>query len=257
MLQSLLMSVIPLLTDAEHDFVEWLSPLVHLFFCWMISTTQVSNTINNTSHRVSSSTRWHFAFTAMLSLQWNPCSNCTMFVKATKPLHWLQICPIVYNKGAPPTIPQSYIRVRAVVWACGEWQTDTQTCVTNVHFTSSTTHAKCNEQSQTLITDKKFGSMVTKDQGKSELGWEDEEAADEGRRSKWQTASQAQDHSRPRSRLRSRSRSSRWTLTTVVTTISDWNGNTKLAIMKVIRHWSSYILKCLASVCVRYGLSEH
>jgi len=47
-----------------------------------------------------------------------------------------------------PTIPPSYIRVRAVVWECGEGQTPThkhtQTCVTNIHFASTTTHAKCN-----------------------------------------------------------------------------------------------------------------
>jgi len=42
----------------------------------------------------------------------------------------------------------SYIRVRAVVWAYGRGQTDTQTYtqtrVTTIHFASSTTHAKCN-----------------------------------------------------------------------------------------------------------------
>ena len=37
----------------------------------------------------------------------------------------------------------SYIRVRAVVWACGRGQTDRQTRVTTIHFASSTTHAKC------------------------------------------------------------------------------------------------------------------
>jgi len=45
-----------------------------------------------------------------------------------------------------------YIRVCAVVWACGRGQTDThtnrqtdtQTRVTTVHFASCTTHAKCN-----------------------------------------------------------------------------------------------------------------
>jgi len=48
-------------------------------------------------------------------------------------------------------MPPSYIRVRAVVWAYGRGQTDrqtyrqtgTQTRVTTIHFTSSTTHAKC------------------------------------------------------------------------------------------------------------------
>jgi len=44
-----------------------------------------------------------------------------------------------------PTIPSSYIRVRAVVCKCDEGHTDTQTAVTTIHFASSTTHAKCND----------------------------------------------------------------------------------------------------------------
>jgi len=53
-----------------------------------------------------------------------------------------------------PTIPPTYIGVRAVVWECGEVQADrhtdrdrhkhTQTAVTTIHFASSTTHARCN-----------------------------------------------------------------------------------------------------------------
>ena len=64
---------------------------------------------------------------------------------ATQPIHRLQIRPIVHNQGASPTTPPSYIRVRAVVWACGRRQTDRQTRVTTIHFASSTTHAKCNQ----------------------------------------------------------------------------------------------------------------
>jgi len=47
-------------------------------------------------------------------------------------------------RGSPYHFP-SYIRVRAVVWECGEGQTDihTQTAVANVHFSSATPHAKC------------------------------------------------------------------------------------------------------------------
>jgi len=49
--------------------------------------------------------------------------------------------------GSPYHSP-SYIRVRAIVWACGRGQTnrhtDTQTRVTTIHFSWSTTHAKCN-----------------------------------------------------------------------------------------------------------------
>jgi len=51
----------------------------------------------------------------------------------------------VHNYTAPPTIPPSYIRVRAVVWECGEGQTDTQVGVTNIHFTSAMPHVKCSE----------------------------------------------------------------------------------------------------------------
>jgi len=53
------------------------------------------------------------------------------------------------QREGTPTIPPSYIRVRAVVWECGEGQTDThrqthtQTDITTIHFASSTTHAKC------------------------------------------------------------------------------------------------------------------
>jgi len=45
------------------------------------------------------------------------------FVIATKPVHRLQIRQIVHNQWAPPTMPQSYIRIRAVAWECGEGQT--------------------------------------------------------------------------------------------------------------------------------------
>jgi len=65
-------------------------------------------------------------------------------VTATKPMHRLQIRPIV-----PPTIPPSYIRVRAVMCECGEGQTDKQTAVTTIHFVS----AKCknNDEHEYII----------------------------------------------------------------------------------------------------------
>jgi len=54
-------------------------------------------------------------------------------------------------------MPPSYIRVRAVVWAYGrgqtDTQTDTQTHVTTIHFASSTTHAKCNKRPSVLVGD--------------------------------------------------------------------------------------------------------
>ena len=47
-------------------------------------------------------------------------------VTATKPVHRLQIRPIVHN-GRHRYHSPSYIRVCAVVWECGEGQTDRQT----------------------------------------------------------------------------------------------------------------------------------
>jgi len=58
-------------------------------------------------------------------------------------------------------MPPSYIRVRAVVWAYGRGQTDTQTDtqarVTTIHFASSTTHAKCSDFSLVMqYSDKRY-----------------------------------------------------------------------------------------------------
>jgi len=52
-------------------------------------------------------------------------------------------------EGTPYHSP-SYFRVRAVVWGCGEEQTDrhTQTAVANIHFTSTKPHTKCNFKNQ-------------------------------------------------------------------------------------------------------------
>jgi len=44
-------------------------------------------------------------------------------VIATKPVHWLQIRPIVHNLGAPPTIPPNYIWFCVVVQECSDGQT--------------------------------------------------------------------------------------------------------------------------------------
>jgi len=52
---------------------------------------------------------------------------------------------------AARTIPPIYIRIGAVVWECGEGQTDrqtdTQTAVTAIYFTSPMFHAKGNNYS--------------------------------------------------------------------------------------------------------------
>jgi len=56
----------------------------------------------------------------------------------------------LHNSRVPLTIPPSYIRVRAVVWKCGEGQSDrhinTQTAVANIYFASATPHAKFNKE---------------------------------------------------------------------------------------------------------------
>ena len=42
---------------------------------------------------------------------------------ATQPVHQLQICPIVHKQGASPNTPPIYVRVCAIVWACGHTDT--------------------------------------------------------------------------------------------------------------------------------------
>ena len=65
--------------------------------------------------------RWAWRITAGL------CHAFPYVAIATHPVHRLQIRPIVHNQGASPTTPPSYIRVRAMVWACGCGQTHRQT----------------------------------------------------------------------------------------------------------------------------------
>jgi len=48
-------------------------------------------------------------------------------VTATKLVYRLQIHQNVHNYRARPIIPPTYIRVRAVVWECGEGQRDRHT----------------------------------------------------------------------------------------------------------------------------------
>jgi len=64
-------------------------------------------------------------------------------VVATKSVHRSKIRPIVEST---PSILPSYIRVRAVVWKCGEEQTDTQTDARDQYTFRFvyTTHRKCN-----------------------------------------------------------------------------------------------------------------
>jgi len=66
-----------------------------------------------TMHKVSTSTRWHFAF----ALSCHSNETCAPIANLHNSI----------QSGAPSTILPSYIRVRAVVWACGQGQTDRHT----------------------------------------------------------------------------------------------------------------------------------
>ena len=88
--------------------------------------TRTAAATTTTRHIASTSTCWHFAFGACCH------SNETRAPIANRSIS-AQLEDI-------PTIPASYIRVRAVLWECGEGQThgqtDTQTRVANIHFAS-------------------------------------------------------------------------------------------------------------------------
>ena len=92
----------------------------------------------------------------MLPQQRNPCTDCksaqqctTINNSARIHMYSNNITVDLYSEFLflPLTAP-SYIRVRAILQAilqaCGRRQTDTQTRVTTIHFSSSSTHAKCN-----------------------------------------------------------------------------------------------------------------
>jgi len=68
-----------------------------------------AGTITQTRHRVCTSTRWHFAFTL-----W--CHSNETRAPIANPPNTAQL------RGTP-TIPPSYIRVHAAVWAWGDGQT--------------------------------------------------------------------------------------------------------------------------------------
>jgi len=87
-------------------------------------------------YRASTSTRWHFTFVLCCH------SNEIRALIANMPNR--------AQLGGNPTILPSYIQVHAV-WECGEGHTDRQTRMTNIHFASSTTHAKCNNTDFTLF----------------------------------------------------------------------------------------------------------
>ena len=93
----------------------------------------------------------HRAITSMYSLTFHVrryavmCTYCQYarhyVVTATKPANSPNSAQL---GGTHYYSPKLYIRVRAVVWACGRGQTHIAR-VTTIHFVSATTHAKCND----------------------------------------------------------------------------------------------------------------
>ena len=69
-----------------------------------------------------------------------------VFCHSNETRTWIANPPSSTQLEGTHTISPSYIRVRAVLWECGEGQTDRQTAVANIHFTSVTHHVKCNNR---------------------------------------------------------------------------------------------------------------
>jgi len=94
-------------------------------------------------------------------------------VIATKSVHRLQIRSMVHTYRGHPYHYPSYIRVRAVVWECGEGptdrqtHTDTQTAVINIHFArrhgcgSATTMNSIFTQNSIWFGDRAYWSDMT------------------------------------------------------------------------------------------------
>jgi len=73
----------------------------------------IANYIFEASHRATTSTRWHFAF--------------ALFCHGNETRAPIANLPNSAQLGGNSTIPSSYIRVRAIVWECGEGHTRTHT----------------------------------------------------------------------------------------------------------------------------------
>jgi len=86
-------------------------------------------------HRASTSTHWHFTFVLC-------CHSNETHAPIANPPNSAQL-------EGTPTIPPSYIRVHAAVWECSKRQTHTR--MTNINFAMSTTHAKCNNISTSML----------------------------------------------------------------------------------------------------------
>jgi len=88
-----------------------------------------------TTHRASTSTRWHFAFGAMLSQQRNPRPPIVNPPNSTHYSTSVHLLP--FPKFHPG--PCSNVGMRRGT------DTHTQTAVTSIHFASATPHAKCKQ----------------------------------------------------------------------------------------------------------------
>ena len=77
-------------------------------------------------------------------------SRSRYVVTATKPVRRLQIRPIVHKYVAPLPFPKLHPGPCSSVGTRPRTGRHRQTHVTNIHFASSTTHAKCNKRSLTF-----------------------------------------------------------------------------------------------------------
>ena len=132
--------VFTLLNGDTCSDLEWVVFGSRDFKLWEISDG-ISETIQDrdivtkeesqeTRHRARTSTRQHFVLRLCCH------SNETRTPIANSP-NSAQL-------EGTPTIPPTYVRVRAVVWECSEGQTHTQTHATNIHFALATSYARCN-----------------------------------------------------------------------------------------------------------------
>jgi len=76
-------------------------------------------------------------------------SHSRCVVITTQPVHQLQICPIVHNLSAPLPFPKLHPGPGSSV-GMRRW-TDTQICMTTIHFASPTTHEKCNNSNRQTV----------------------------------------------------------------------------------------------------------
>jgi len=104
-------------TQKRIQVLQWLRPLIILYTSIKSALIRLSSKVHN----------FKLALERVQACILANISRSRYVAMATQPVQPTATPPNSAQLGGIPTTPPSYSRVRAIVWACGRGQTDTQT----------------------------------------------------------------------------------------------------------------------------------